>query len=74
MDFVPENPMRQLIGIEIKAADTVQAQYFKGLRRLKPSRALTFSPASFSTMARMRCRLAKGCPPCRSVLCSKYVG
>ncbi|MGQ0710461.1 MAG: ATP-binding protein [Rhodoferax sp.] len=35
VDFVLETPMRQLMGIEVKAAATVQAQDFKGLRRLK---------------------------------------
>lgn len=35
VDFVLESPERQLIGIEVKAAATVQAQDFKGLRRLK---------------------------------------
>jgi hypothetical protein len=35
VDFVLENPMRQLIGVEVKAAATVQAQDFKGLRKLQ---------------------------------------
>jgi predicted AAA+ superfamily ATPase len=36
VDFVLENPMRQLIGIEVKASATVQAQAqdFRGLNRL----------------------------------------
>ena len=35
VDFVLESPLRQLIGIEVKAAATVQAQDFKGLRKLQ---------------------------------------
>lgn len=35
VDFVLENTMRQLIGIEVKAAATVQSQDFKGLRKLQ---------------------------------------
>lgn len=35
VDFVLENPQRQLIGIEVKAAATVQVQDFKGLRKLQ---------------------------------------
>lgn len=35
VDFVLESPLRQLIGIEVKAAATVQPQDFKGLRRLQ---------------------------------------
>lgn len=34
VDFVLESPQRELIGIEVKAAATVQASDFKGLRRL----------------------------------------
>ncbi len=42
VDFVLENPERQLIGIEVKAAATVQAQDFKGLRRLKAQTGADF--------------------------------
>ena len=42
VDFVLENPQRQLIGIEVKAAATVQAQDFKGLRRLKAQTGADF--------------------------------
>lgn len=35
VDFVLENTMRQLIGIEVKAAATVLPQDFKGLKRLQ---------------------------------------
>lgn len=35
VDFVLESPMREVIGIEVKAAATVSAADFKGLRRLK---------------------------------------
>ena len=35
VDFVLESPQRQVIGIEVKAAATVQASDFKGLRRLQ---------------------------------------
>ncbi|MFN3439019.1 MAG: ATP-binding protein [Acidovorax sp.] len=42
VDFVLENPMRQLIGIEVKAAATVQAKDFKGLRRLKAQTGADF--------------------------------
>ena len=42
VDFVLENPMRQIIAIEVKAAATVQAQDFKGLRRLKAQTGTDF--------------------------------
>lgn len=35
VDFVLESPLRQLIGVEVKASATVQTQDFKGLRRLR---------------------------------------
>jgi len=35
VDFVMESPLREVIGIEVKAAATVSASDFKGLRRLK---------------------------------------
>lgn len=35
VDFVLESPLRQVIGIEVKAAATVQASDFKGLKKLK---------------------------------------
>lgn len=35
VDFVLESPLRQVIGLEVKAAATVQPQDFKGLRRLQ---------------------------------------
>lgn len=35
VDFVMESPMREVIGIEVKAAATVSSADFKGLRRLK---------------------------------------
>jgi hypothetical protein len=35
VDFVLESPLRQLIGIEVKAAATVQASDFKGLKKLQ---------------------------------------
>ena len=42
VDFVLENSQRQLIGIEVKAAATVQAQDFKGLRKLKAQTGTDF--------------------------------
>ena len=35
VDFVLESPLRELIGIEVKAAASVQASDFKGLRKLR---------------------------------------
>ena len=35
VDFVLESPLREVVGIEVKAAATVQAGDFKGLRRLQ---------------------------------------
>lgn len=35
VDFVLESPLREIIGIEIKAAASVQSSDFKGLRRLR---------------------------------------
>lgn len=35
VDFVLESPLREVLGIEVKAAATVSAADFKGLRRLK---------------------------------------
>lgn len=35
VDFVLETPLRQIIGIEVKAAATVLSQDFKGLRKLQ---------------------------------------
>lgn len=35
IDFVLESPLREIIGIEVKAAASVQAIDFKGLRRLR---------------------------------------
>lgn len=35
VDFVLESPLREVIGIEVKAAATVSASDFKGLRRLR---------------------------------------
>ncbi len=35
VDFVLESPLRELIGIEVKAAASVEASDFKGLRRLR---------------------------------------
>jgi predicted AAA+ superfamily ATPase len=35
VDFVLESPQREIIGIEVKASATVQAQDFKGLRKLQ---------------------------------------
>ena len=35
VDFVLESPLREVMGIEVKAAATVLAADFKGLRRLK---------------------------------------
>lgn len=35
VDFVLESASRELIGIEVKAAASVQASDFKGLRRLR---------------------------------------
>ena len=35
VDFVLESPLRQLIGIEVKASATVDAHDFKGLKRLR---------------------------------------
>ena len=42
VDFVLENPHRQLIGIEVKAAATVQVQDFKGLRKLQAQTGADF--------------------------------
>ena len=42
VDFVLENPRRQLIGIEVKAAATVQVQDFKGLRKLQAQTGADF--------------------------------
>ena len=42
VDFVLENPRRQLIGIEVKAAATVQVQDFKGLRKLQTQTGADF--------------------------------
>ena len=42
VDFVLENPQRQLIGVEVKAAATVQAQDFKGLRKLQAQTGADF--------------------------------
>ena len=42
VDFVLESPLRQLIGIEVKAAATVQAQDFKGLRKLQAQTGQSF--------------------------------
>ena len=42
VDFVLESPQRQLIGIEVKAAATVQAQDFKGLRKLQAQTGQNF--------------------------------
>jgi predicted AAA+ superfamily ATPase len=35
VDFVLESPLREVVGIEVKAAASVQASDFKGLRRLR---------------------------------------
>ncbi len=35
VDFVMESPLREIIGIEVKAAASVQASDFKGLRKLR---------------------------------------
>ncbi|WP_382204250.1 ATP-binding protein [Hydrogenophaga defluvii] len=35
VDFVLESPLRQIMGIEVKAAATVQASDFKGLKKLQ---------------------------------------
>ena len=35
VDFVLESPLREIIGIEVKAAASVQLNDFKGLRRLR---------------------------------------
>lgn len=35
VDFVLESPLRQIIGVEVKAAASVQTQDFRGLRRLQ---------------------------------------
>jgi predicted AAA+ superfamily ATPase len=35
VDFVMESPLREVIGIEVKAAATVTSADFRGLRRLK---------------------------------------
>ena len=35
VDFVLESPLRQIIGIEVKAAATVQTSDFKGLKKLQ---------------------------------------
>ena len=42
VDFVLENPHRQLIGVEVKAAATVQVQDFKGLRKLQTQTGADF--------------------------------
>ena len=42
VDFVLENPQRQLIGVEVKAAATVQVQDFKGLRKLQTQTGADF--------------------------------
>ena len=42
VDFVLENPHRQLIGVEVKAAATVQVQDFKGLRKLQAQTGADF--------------------------------
>ncbi|RYF78172.1 MAG: ATP-binding protein [Comamonadaceae bacterium] len=42
VDFVLESPQRQVIGIEVKAAATVQAGDFKGLKRLQNVAGLDF--------------------------------
>ncbi len=42
VDFVLENPQRQLIGVEVKAAATVQVQDFKGLRKLQAQTGADF--------------------------------
>ena len=42
VDFVLENPLRQIIGVEVKAAATVQAQDFKGLRKLQEQTGADF--------------------------------
>ena len=35
VDFVLESPLRKIIGIEVKAAASVEAKDFKGLRKLQ---------------------------------------
>jgi predicted AAA+ superfamily ATPase len=35
VDFVLESPQREIIGIEVKAAASVHARDFKGLRKLR---------------------------------------
>jgi predicted AAA+ superfamily ATPase len=43
VDFVLESPLRAVIGIEVKAAATVTAADFKGLRRLREHCGQTFT-------------------------------
>lgn len=42
VDFVLESPLREVIGIEVKAAGSVDAKDFKGLRALRESAAKEF--------------------------------
>ena len=42
VDFVLESPLRQVIGIEVKASATVEAADFKGLKRLKAQAGQAF--------------------------------
>lgn len=43
VDFVLESPLRQIIGIEVKAAATVQASDFKGLKKLRSLAGTAFT-------------------------------
>lgn len=43
VDFVLESPLRQIIGIEVKAAATVQASDFKGLKKLQSLAGAAFT-------------------------------
>ena len=42
VDFVLESPLRQLIGIEVKASATVNSSDFKGLKKLQSLAGDTF--------------------------------
>ena len=71
VDIVIERGARELAGVEVKAAATVRAGDFRGLRKLKEAPDDASPAVSCSTTARPARASVTVCSPCQSGRCGK---
>lgn len=69
--MVQESEGRHLAGIEVKAAATVTAADFRGLKKLRNAMTERFSAGMMLYDGEVRHHSVTGCLPCRSGRCGR---